>query len=114
WSIDCHARVGSEWGAVRRWLHRAIETDRRVRSAAEATSVKSELGRRRANMLRRVVTRDSQHAVDPVSLGSGTAGRARRMAQIRSGIVFGPYRLDVGGARLWKGTAPVPLQPRPL
>ncbi len=36
------------------------------------------------------------------------------MAQTRSGITFGPYRLDVGGARLWKGNDPVPLQPRPL
>jgi len=36
------------------------------------------------------------------------------MAQTRSGITFGPYRLDIGGARLWKGNAPVPLQPRPL
>ena len=36
------------------------------------------------------------------------------MAQTTSGIVFGPYRLDVDGARLWKGDDPVPLQPRPL
>src|SRR5262245_36260324 len=36
------------------------------------------------------------------------------MPQTRSGITFGPYRLDVDGARLWKGTAPVALQPRPL
>lgn len=28
--------------------------------------------------------------------------------------MFGPYRLDVDGARLWKGNDPVPLQPRPL
>jgi DNA-binding winged helix-turn-helix (wHTH) protein/tetratricopeptide (TPR) repeat protein len=31
-----------------------------------------------------------------------------------SGIIFGPYRLDVGGGRLWQGTDPVSLQPRPL
>jgi len=36
------------------------------------------------------------------------------MAQTRSGIIFGPYRLDVAGARLSKGNDPVPLQPRPL
>jgi DNA-binding winged helix-turn-helix (wHTH) protein/predicted ATPase len=35
------------------------------------------------------------------------------MAQT-SGILFGPYRLDVAGARLSKGHDPVPLQPRPL
>lgn len=28
--------------------------------------------------------------------------------------MFGPYRLDVDDARLWKGNDPVPLQPRPL
>lgn len=27
---------------------------------------------------------------------------------------FGPYRLEPDGPRLWKGDAPVPLQPRPL
>src|SRR5262245_16859516 len=36
------------------------------------------------------------------------------MAQNTSGIKFGPYRLDVGGARLWRGSQTVPLQPRPL
>jgi hypothetical protein len=37
------------------------------------------------------------------------------VAQTSSGIRFGPYRLEVGGRRrLWKGSAPVPLQPRPL
>jgi DNA-binding winged helix-turn-helix (wHTH) protein/predicted ATPase len=36
------------------------------------------------------------------------------MPQSRSGIVFGPYRLDVGGSRLWKGNDPVPLPPRPF
>lgn len=36
------------------------------------------------------------------------------MAQTRSGITFGPYRLDVAGARLWRGDEPVAIQPRPL
>lgn len=36
------------------------------------------------------------------------------MAQSRSGILFGPYRLDVAGARLWRGNEPIALQPRPL
>ncbi|MGH7786169.1 MAG: ATP-binding protein [Candidatus Binatia bacterium] len=36
------------------------------------------------------------------------------MSQSTSGIIFGPFRLDVGGARLWKGDEPVALQPRPL
>lgn len=36
------------------------------------------------------------------------------MAHTRSGILFGPYRLDVGGARLWKDDEPVAIQPRPL
>jgi DNA-binding winged helix-turn-helix (wHTH) protein/tetratricopeptide (TPR) repeat protein len=34
--------------------------------------------------------------------------------QSASGIMFGPYRLDVAGARLWRGDDPVALQPRPL
>lgn len=36
------------------------------------------------------------------------------MAQDRSGILFGAYRLDVAAGRLWKGDQPVPLQPKPL
>jgi DNA-binding winged helix-turn-helix (wHTH) protein/tetratricopeptide (TPR) repeat protein len=36
------------------------------------------------------------------------------MAQTQSGIRFGSYRLDIAGARLWKGDDPVALQPRPL
>jgi DNA-binding winged helix-turn-helix (wHTH) protein/tetratricopeptide (TPR) repeat protein len=36
------------------------------------------------------------------------------MAQTRGGIVFGPYRLDVGDAGLRKGNHPISLQPRPL
>ena len=36
------------------------------------------------------------------------------MAQNRSGILFGAFRLDVAGGRLWKGDQPVALQPRPL
>ena len=52
--------------------------------------------------------------VGPLSREGGTTGRSRRMAQTRSGIVFGPYRLDVAGARLSKGDDPVPLQPRPF
>lgn len=36
------------------------------------------------------------------------------MAHTGSGIVFGPYRLDIGGGRLWNGESPVPIQPRPL
>lgn len=36
------------------------------------------------------------------------------MAETRSGITFGPFRLDVAGARLWLGDDPVALQPRPL
>jgi hypothetical protein len=36
------------------------------------------------------------------------------MPQTTNGITFGPYRLDVDGARLWTGSDPVPLQPRPL
>jgi DNA-binding winged helix-turn-helix (wHTH) protein/tetratricopeptide (TPR) repeat protein len=30
------------------------------------------------------------------------------------GIMFGPYRLDVAGTRLWRGDETVALQPRPL
>jgi DNA-binding winged helix-turn-helix (wHTH) protein/tetratricopeptide (TPR) repeat protein len=48
----------------------------------------------------------------------GVAGRSPwpipRMAQARGTLVFGPYRLDLDDARLWKGNAQVPLQPRPL
>jgi DNA-binding winged helix-turn-helix (wHTH) protein len=29
-------------------------------------------------------------------------------------ITFGPYRLDVDAARLWKGSKAISLQPRPL
>jgi len=36
------------------------------------------------------------------------------MAQTRSGIKFGPYRLDVVRGRLWRENEPVALQPRPL
>lgn len=36
------------------------------------------------------------------------------MAQHRSGILFGAYRLDVETGRLWKGEEPVALQPKPL
>lgn len=36
------------------------------------------------------------------------------MPQTGPGIVFGPYRLDVDGGRLWHGGTPVALQPRPL
>ncbi len=36
------------------------------------------------------------------------------MAHNGLGIPFGPYRLDIEGARLWKGNDPVPIQPRPL
>jgi DNA-binding winged helix-turn-helix (wHTH) protein len=36
------------------------------------------------------------------------------MPQTHSGITFGPYRLDVDGARLWKGKKAIALQPRPL
>jgi DNA-binding winged helix-turn-helix (wHTH) protein/predicted ATPase len=41
-------------------------------------------------------------------------GRGHHMEQTTSGISFGPYRLDVDAARLWRGTETVPLQPRPL
>lgn len=59
--------------------------------------------------------RDSQLEAGPVMLRvAGTTGRGHRMPQTTSGITFGPYRLDVDGARLWKGNDPVPLQPRPL
>src|SRR5579862_709180 len=36
------------------------------------------------------------------------------MIETRSGITFGPYRLDPAAGRLWKGAEPVALQPRPL
>jgi DNA-binding winged helix-turn-helix (wHTH) protein/tetratricopeptide (TPR) repeat protein len=36
------------------------------------------------------------------------------MAHSKNGITFGPYRLDPGHTRLWKGDEPVALQPRPL
>jgi DNA-binding winged helix-turn-helix (wHTH) protein/tetratricopeptide (TPR) repeat protein len=36
------------------------------------------------------------------------------MGQSRSGIIFGPYRLDVDNARVWRGNDPIALQPRPL
>ena len=49
----------------------------------------------------------------PVPRGGGIAGRNGQM-ETTSGIIFGPYRLDVGGGRLWQGTDPVSLQPRPL
>ena len=65
--------------------------------------------------LREVGRRDSQLETGPVVLrGAGNTGRTRRMPQTVSGIMFGPYRLDVDDARLWKGDKPVPLQPRPL
>src|SRR5215475_2827804 len=52
--------------------------------------------------------------VGPGSPRGGNTGRNRRMAQTRSGIKFGPYRLDVVRARLWRENEPVALQPRPL
>lgn len=36
------------------------------------------------------------------------------MAHDGRGNLFGPYRLDGNGTRLWKGTEPVVIQPRPL
>ncbi len=36
------------------------------------------------------------------------------MIETRNGVTFGPYRLDPAAGRLWKGTEPVALQPRPL
>lgn len=36
------------------------------------------------------------------------------MAHDARGILFGPFRLDGDGTRLWKGNDPVALQPRPL
>ena len=60
-------------------------------------------------------SRDSQLATSPVMLQvDSTTGRGRRMPQRSGEIAFGPYRLDVDGARLWNGNDPVPLQPRPL
>jgi DNA-binding winged helix-turn-helix (wHTH) protein/tetratricopeptide (TPR) repeat protein len=52
-------------------------------------------------------------SAEPRVAVGGTTGRGR-MAQTGSGIVFGPYRLDVDSARLWKGNDPVAIQPRPL
>ena len=65
-------------------------------------------------ILHRVGPRDSQLAVSPAIPRGGTAGRGRCMPQTANGITFGPYRLDIDGARLWTGNDPVPLQPRPL
>ena len=49
-----------------------------------------------------------------LSRGDGTTDRDGQMAETRSGILFGPYRLDVVTGRLWQGSDPVALQPRPL
>ena len=38
----------------------------------------------------------------------------RNMEQTTTGITFGPYRLDADSARLWRGTQPIALQPRPF
>ena len=61
----------------------------------------------------RAVARSCFTASGGPCVAGGTAGAAS-MAQTRSGIIFGPYQLDAGAARLWKGSDPVALQPRPL
>ncbi len=44
----------------------------------------------------------------------GATDRGHHMPRAPNEITFGPYRLDVDGARLWAGNHLVPLQPRPL
>lgn len=48
------------------------------------------------------------------SIDSDTGARLVVMRETRSGITFGPYRLEPGADRLWKGPQPIALQPRPL
>jgi predicted ATPase/DNA-binding winged helix-turn-helix (wHTH) protein len=49
-----------------------------------------------------------------VLLRGGALEAEPHVAQTRRSVLFGPYRLDLDAARLWRGHAAVPLQPRPL
>jgi DNA-binding winged helix-turn-helix (wHTH) protein/tetratricopeptide (TPR) repeat protein len=48
------------------------------------------------------------------ALRSAVVSRDRCMAQTSSAITFGPYRLDVSAAKLFRGDQAIALQPRPF